>query len=47
MVEVTHDTNPSYRIDYLTESYSENLLLPTNLTLEQNNQFSRKLYLIQ
>ena len=30
--EVIHDTNPSYRIDYLPERYNENLLLPTKLS---------------
>ena len=31
ITEVIHDTIPSYRIDYLPESYNENLLLPTKL----------------
>ena len=35
--EVIHDTIPAYRIDYLPERYNENLLLPTKLSLEQNN----------
>ena len=34
--EMIHNTIPSYRIDYLPERY-ENLLLPTKLSLEQNN----------
>ena len=38
ITEVIHDTIPSYRIDYLPERYNQNLLLPTKLTLEQNNQ---------
>ena len=38
---------PSYRIDYLPERYNENLLLPTKLTLEQNNQVMKDLNLIQ
>ena len=42
-----HDTIPSYRIDYLPERYNENLLLPTKLTLGQNNQFMKKLNLVQ
>ena len=33
-LEVIHETIPSYRIDYLPERYSENLLLPTKLSLE-------------
>ena len=47
ITEVIHDTIPSYRIDYLAERYSENLLLPTKLTLDENNQVMRKLNLIQ
>ena len=47
ITEVIHDTIPSYRIDYLPERYKENLLLPTKLTLEQNNQFMKELNLIQ
>ena len=45
--EVIHDTKPSYRIDYLLERYNQNLLLPTELTLEQNNQNMKELNLIQ
>ena len=45
--EVIHNTIPSYRIDYLPERYNQNLLLPTKLTLEQNNQVMKKLNLIQ
>ena len=37
ITEVLHDTIPSYRIDYLPERYNENLLLPTKISLEQNN----------
>ena len=47
ITEVIHDTIPSYRIDYLPERYNENLLLPTKLSLEQNNQVMRELNLIQ
>ena len=47
ITEVIHDTIPSYRIDYLPERYNEKLLLPTKLTLEQNNQVKKKLNLIQ
>ena len=43
ITEVIHDTTPSYRIDYLRERYNENLLLPTKLSLEQNNQVMKKL----
>ena len=47
ITEIIHDTIPSYRIDYLRERYDEKLLLPTKLTLEQNNQFLEELKLIQ
>ena len=47
ITEVIHDTIPSYRIDYLPERYNEKLLLPTKLTLEQNNQVMKELNLIQ
>ena len=45
--EVVHDTIPSYRLDYLPERYNENLLLPTKLSLEENNHVMKKLNLIQ
>ena len=47
ITEVIHDTIPSYRIDYLPERYIENLIIPTKLTLEENNQVMKKLNLIQ
>ena len=47
ITEIIHDTIPSCRIDYLPETYNENLLLSTKLTLEQNNQVMKKLNLIQ
>ena len=47
LTEVIHDTIPSYRINYLPERYNQNLLLPTKLSLEQNNQFMKELKLIQ
>ena len=34
ITEVLHDTIPSYRIDHSPESYNENLLLPTKLSLD-------------
>ena len=46
ITEVIHDTIPSYRIDYLPERYNENLLSPTKLSLEQNNQLMKELNLI-
>ena len=47
ITEVIHDTVPSYRINYLPERYNENLLLPTKLSLEENNKVMEKLNLIQ
>ena len=44
--EVIYDTIPSYRINYLPERYNENLLLPTKLSLEENNEVMKKLNLI-
>ena len=47
IIEVIQDTIPSYRINYLPERYNENLLLPTKLSFEQNNQVMKKLNLAQ
>ena len=47
ITEIIHYTIPSYRIDYLTERYNENSLLPTKRTPEQNNQVLKELNLIQ
>ena len=47
ITEIIHDTIPSYRIDYLPERYNENLLLPTKLSLDENNRVMKKLNLIQ
>ena len=47
MTEVSHDTIPTYRIDYLPERYNENLLRSTNLTLDEKKQVMKKLNLIQ
>ena len=47
ITEIMHDTVPSYRIDYLPERYNENLLLPTKLTLDENNKVMKELNLIQ
>ena len=43
MTEVFHDTILSYGINYLPERYNENLLLPTKLFLEQDNQVMKEL----
>ena len=47
ITEIIQDTIPSYRIDYLPERYNESLLLPTKLSLEENNRVMKKLNLIQ
>ena len=47
ITEVINDTIPSYRINYLPERYNAKLLLPTKLSLEQNNQVMKELNLIQ
>ena len=47
ITEVIQDSIPSHRIDYLTERDNEKLFLPTNLTLDENNQIMRELNLIQ
>ena len=47
ITEVIHDTIPSYRIEYLPERFNENLLLPTKLTLDENNKIMKELNLIQ
>ena len=47
ITEIIHDTIPSYKIDYLPERYNQNLLLPTKITLEENNQIMKELNLIQ
>ena len=47
ITDLIHDTIPSFRIDYLPERCNQNLLFPTKLSLEQNNQIMKKLNLIQ
>ena len=47
ITKVIRDTIPSYKIDYLPERYKENLLLPSKLTLDENNQVMKKLNLFQ
>ena len=42
-----HDTIPSYRLKYLPERYDEDLLLPTKLPRDENNQVVKKLNLNQ
>ena len=38
---------PAYRINYLPERHNQNLLLPTKLSLDENNQVMKELNLIQ
>ena len=47
ITEIIHDTISSYRIDYLPERYNEFLLLPTKLSLDENNKIMKELNLIQ
>ena len=47
ITKVIHDSIPSYRLNYLPERYNQNLLLPTKLSLEENNQVMKELNLIQ
>ena len=47
ITEVIQDTVPSYRINYSPERYNENLLIPTKITLDENNQVMKKLNLFQ
>ena len=47
ITEIIHDTIPSYRINYLPEGYNEIFLIPTKITLEENDQVLKKLSLIQ
>ena len=42
-----HDTIPSYKLNYLPERYNGDLLLPTKLSLEQNDKIMKELNLIQ
>ena len=47
ITEIIHNTIPSYRIDYLPERYNENLLLPTKLSLDENNKIMKELNLFR
>ena len=47
ITEIIHDTIASYRIDYLPERYNQSLLLPTKLSVVENNQVMKELNLIQ
>ena len=45
--EVLYNTIPSHRTDYLPERYNEKFLLPTKISLVQNNKVMKELNLIQ
>ena len=45
--EINQDTILSYRINFLPKKYNQNLLLPTNLYLDENNEVIKELNLIQ
>ena len=47
LFENIHDTIPSYRIKYLPERYNENLVGPTKILLEENNQVLKEQNLVQ
>ena len=47
ITQIIHDTIPSYRNEYLPERYNQNLLLPTKLSLDENNKVMKELNLIQ
>ena len=47
ITEISHDTIPSYRIDYLPERYSFVGSNRFSLSLEENNQVMKELNLIQ
>ena len=45
--EVIYDTIPNYKKNNSPDRYNENLLRPTKLTLDQNNQVMKKLFSTQ
>ena len=47
VTEVLYNTIPSYRTEFLPEKYNENVLLPTKITLEENNEVMKKLNLTE
>ena len=47
LTEVFYKTIPSYKNNYLPERYNDNLLLPTKISLNENNQVMKKLNLLQ
>ena len=47
ITEVLYNTLPSYGLNYFPKRYNENLLLPTKLSLDENNKVMKDLNLIQ
>ena len=47
LTEIIQDTIPSYRNDYSLERYNAKLLLPTELSPEENNKVMKKINLLQ
>ena len=43
ITQIIHDTLLSYRIDYSTKRYNENLILPTKLYFDENNRVMKEL----
>ena len=46
-IQINPNSIPRYKLKCKPEMYNENLLLPTKLTLEENNQVLKKLNLSQ
>ena len=47
ITEVLHTTIPSHRKKHLPKGFNQNLVLPTKLTLDENNKVMKELNLIQ
>ena len=47
IIEIIHETVPSYRIKNQPERYEENLLIPPISSLEENEQFMEELNIVQ
>ena len=47
ITQTTHDTITGYKLSYKPERYSQNLILPTKLPLDEINQVMKDLNLIQ
>ena len=47
ITEVNNDTIPNYKLNYKPETYNQNLILPTKISLDENIQIMKKLNLFQ